>query len=356
MLALAIGPKPFSIDFFGSLLNSTLLEANADLVAECLADTLWFPETTFVEALLSPSTPPERLVTILRLFRTRKDNWLIGACKQFRKHPVPEVAALSREILVRCGESIEGKLAIPAILSTRMVPGTERLSKPSGIILLYIPGGEFLMGSENDRENERPVHRVCLSSFWMSKYPVTNAEYGKFLAEKRGCPKPRYWKESRLNAPNQPVVGVSWKEVQMFCLWSGLVLPTEAQWEYACRAGTKNLYWSGNDEESLMKVAWYFNNSGGQTHAVGEKPANPWGLHDMHGNIWEWTADYYGHYQTDFQSDPTGPENGAERVIRGGSFINPAENLPSTYRSSLPPEKHWHLVGFRVILPTNQKV
>jgi formylglycine-generating enzyme required for sulfatase activity len=345
-LSLSLAPEPFSVEFFRALLRSPSLHSKAELASRCVAETLWFPERCFAEYLMEATQDPVDLMALLRLLRTRHDTWLIESCKSLREHSSSDVSALAKEILLRSAPSIEPQ----ANLNLTPRTGDTMIFDPSGILLLYIEGGEFVLGSPKGRRNESPPHRVKLSPFWISKYPVTNAEYSRFLEATPRGPRPRYWKERRLNAPGQPVVGLSWQEVQLFCRWSGLSLPTEAQWEYACRAGSTTRFSCGDSEESLDTAAWYFNNAFGQTHPVGEKKANLWGLHDMHGNVWEWTADWMGVYSAALQADPLGPERGTERVIRGGSFLNPAENLPSSYRSSLRTGKHWHMVGFRVVL------
>ena len=128
-------------------------------------------------------------------------------------------------------------------------------------------------------------------------------------------------------------------------------MPTEAQWEYACRAGSTTRYCFGDDESGLGEYAWYSANSGGKTHPVGEKKPNAWGLYDMHGNVWEWCQDWYdgGYYANSPTDDPTGPATGSIRVYRGGSWNDPAGRCQSATRIRPPPEFRFiHLLGFRV--------
>ena len=215
--------------------------------------------------------------------------------------------------------------------------------------MVWIPAGEFQMGSATGGEDrERPVHRVTIShGFWLAKYPVTNAEYQKYLEANREAKKPEYWDNSQLNDPRQPVVGVSWHEAQAFCAWAGCRLPTEAEWEYACRAGTRTQYSFGDDEGLLKDYAWYSGNSGGKTHAVGEKKPNPWGLYDMHGNVWEWCQDSPRTYEAKAVIDPVGPENGRARVLRGGCWLYYGRRARSAIRNGLAPGLGSDNFGFR---------
>ncbi|MFO7567681.1 MAG: SUMF1/EgtB/PvdO family nonheme iron enzyme [Enhygromyxa sp.] len=230
-----------------------------------------------------------------------------------------------------------------------------RVIEKAGVELVRIPAGSFMMGSpegeEGRREREGPQHEVVLGEFYLARTPVTNAQYGRFMAACPDAPKPEYWADGRFNQPEQPVVGVSWGEAMAYCEWAGLVLPTEAQWEYACRAGTTSRYWSGDSEEDLARVGWYRENSGNRLHAVGEKDANPFGLYDMHGNVWEWCRDGWAHY------DETKPRVGdglrrepvaeGDRVIRGGSWSSTAHYARSAFRSRNLPGVRFNLLGFR---------
>ena len=221
---------------------------------------------------------------------------------------------------VQCYDQLAGGSAAPA--SGEPAPGTTMVDPKTGITLAYIPAGTFLMGSpasEEGRGDDETQHQVTLSKpFWMGTTEVTNAQYRRFV-EATGHKNPRYWDRSEYNAPKQPVVGVSWNDAMAYAKWAGMSLPTEAQWEYAARAGTTTTWWSGSTEADLARVGWYSSNSDSSLHAVGEKPANAWGLHDVHGNVWEWTADWYGDYPDSSVTDPA-PESGSYRVLRGGGW------------------------------------
>jgi formylglycine-generating enzyme required for sulfatase activity len=221
-----------------------------------------------------------------------------------------------------------------------------------------IPGGRFLMGSpegEGD-DDERPQHEVEVAPFRCAVAPVTNAQYAAF--------DPRHESQEWSGVPrdelaHHPVVGVRWFEAVAFCRWlrrrfPGARLPSEAEWEYACRAGTATRYWSGDSEQDLADVGWYEANSGGRTHRVGEKRANPWGLYDLHGNVWEWTSSPHRGYpfeRAEEDEEEEGDPRGVGRVYRGGGFWVVAPRARAAYRSRwLPGDGVWSL-GFRVVLP-----
>ena len=154
---------------------------------------------------------------------------------------------------------------------------------------------------------------------------------------------------------NGPVVWVSWKNAQAFCKWlSGkagvtIRLPTEAGWEYACRAGTKTEFSAGDKDSDLEKAAWYAANSGDKTHPVGLKAANAFGLFDMHGNVWEWCQDWHGEYPSGALTDPSGASSGSDRVLRGGSWGGPPAACRSAYRYYAAPTHAGNYYGFRVV-------
>ncbi|HLT39377.1 MAG TPA: formylglycine-generating enzyme family protein, partial [Enhygromyxa sp.] len=231
---------------------------------------------------------------------------------------------------------------------------TLRMEK-AGIELVRIPAGRFWMGSPNNEEGrldwEGPRRQVVLAEFWLAATPVTNAQYGRFVAANPAVDKPTYWADRRFNQPEQPVVGISWDDAMAFCAWAGLVLPTEAQWEYACRAGTTTCYWSGDAESDLAQVSWYLGNSNARLHAVGEKQANAFGLFDMHGNVFEWCLDEFADYAIDPRPGDglrCKPVAGGNRVIRGGGWLHIAHLARSAYRGrSHPGASSDFLLGFR---------
>lgn len=189
------------------------------------------------------------------------------------------------------------------------------LTNSIGMEFKPIPAGTFTMG-EGDT-----AHQVTLKkSFEMGVFEVTQEQYEKVMGKN----------PSKFKGANNPVEQVSWNDAVEFCRklselreenTAGHVyrLPTEAEWEYACRSGTSTSYSFGNDKSELGEYAWYKDNSGEKTHPVGKKKPNAWGLYDMHGNVFEWCQDYYGQPSTDPATDPMGPKSGSDRVFRGGA-------------------------------------
>ncbi len=226
------------------------------------------------------------------------------------------------------------------------------ITTKSGIEMVRIPAGSFQMGSRNGRDDERPIHTVWVDSFLMDRHEVTQAEFeklGKLASEPFANP-------SHFKGPDLPVEQVNWPLAARFCnvrsrveglkpcynedngecdfTADGYRLPTEAEWEYACRAGTDGDYSYGGDPRKLGDVAWFADNAGKKTHPVGQKKPNPWGLYDMHGNVAEWCQDVYdkSYYQASPERNPHGPADGELYVLRGGSWKSNADALRSAYR------------------------
>jgi len=210
------------------------------------------------------------------------------------------------------------------------------------IEFILIEPGTFMMGQE---KIATPVHKVEITRpFYLGKYPVTQAQWEAVI---RGNP-------SNFKGQRSPVESVSWNDVKAFLknLNNGkesYQLPTEAQWEFACRAGTRTTYSFGNNKDELGQYAWCLDNSGYLTHPVGQKKPNSWGLYDMHGNVWEWVRDWHGQYENSTAIDPEGPDTGANRVVRGGSWNNNARYLRSAIRNSYGPRDAVSYLGFRLL-------
>jgi len=230
------------------------------------------------------------------------------------------------------------------------VGDTKTLDLPKGVKLelVWIPPGEFMMGSNDGRDEEKPVHRVKLTKgFWMGKYEVTQEQYKAVVGSNPSGYKGLF---GLFGGGRNPVEQVSWDDVVAFCRKVGARLPTEAEWEYACRAGTTTKYHSGDAVYDLAQVAWYRDNSDGKTHPVGGKPANAWGLHDMHGNVLEWCADRYGEYPNHEETNPTRAGSVGARVLRGGSWVSDPSICRSDRRGGISPDSRFLNGGFRVVV------
>ena len=244
-----------------------------------------------------------------------------------------------------------------------------------GMTLRLIPAGEFLMGSPAKASyaqmNEHPQHKVVITRpLYLGIYPVTQGEYLKVMNKQ-----PSFFSgDDRL-----PVENVSWFDAVEFCNalsaieglspfyqikaklvevpeWTspGYRLPTEAQWEYACRAGTTTRFSCGDSQKFLKEYAWYYMNAKQKTHPVGELKPNAFGLHDMHGNVFEWCWDGFdfnsNYYSRSPINDPRGPEQSTARISRGGSFLHPGAAVRSAWRCLSSPDSTAKLSGFRVSL------
>lgn len=221
---------------------------------------------------------------------------------------------------------------------------------------VLIPAGEFVMGSpkgEAKTEEESALekqHKVVISQpFYIGKFELTQAQYQKVMGANPSLTK----------GDDLPVHNVSWQDAQDFCeklakqAGRTVRLPTEAQWEYACRAGTTTAYCNGNTIADLEKVGWFGANSGGKPHAGGEKAANAWGVYDMHGNIREYVQDLFAKEPLADATDPTGPATGDPKnhVVRGGAYTANAATALNCRSATRRPTESIKITGFRVIVP-----
>jgi formylglycine-generating enzyme required for sulfatase activity len=221
-----------------------------------------------------------------------------------------------------------------------------------GMEFVRIPAGTFQMGSNDGYDYERPVHQVTISQpFELGKYPVTQAQWEAVMGNNPS---------EFTGDPTRPGERVSWRDVQRFIKHlnardraAGVTyrLPTEAEWEYAARAGTTTAYSFGGDPAQLDAYGWYGGNSGGTTHPVGQKQPNPWRLYDMHGNVWEWVQNWFDsdYYSRSPATDPQGPDTGSRRVFRGGSWGSDAWDCRSAIRNGAEPGNRLTYLGFRLL-------
>jgi formylglycine-generating enzyme required for sulfatase activity len=254
--------------------------------------------------------------------------------------------------------------AVPAALVLALTVGGCRKKEPAapvpaplrtittatGVEMVAVPAGEFVMGGEGD-DDEKPAHRVRMSAFLMDRTEVTQTSYESLMGSN----------PSKFRGPDRPVESLKWLSALTYCnrrsqkeglkpcydlktqacdfSADGYRLPTEAEWEYACRAGGSGEYCFGNHTAALDDWAWSKENSLGATHPVAQKKPNAWGLYDMHGNVAEWCQDCYSpqSYRQAVVDDPRGPASGEERVLRGGSWSSKAERCRSAARDGQSP-------------------
>ncbi len=279
---------------------------------------------------------------------------------------VPDIAQTNNPSAWRCLEFLQLP-ASPYLWADKSAPATGNrfyravaMDAPTNTV--FIPPGTFRMGSptnEVDRDvKEGPQTAVTISrGCWMARYEVTQGEYLAVMGSN-----PSYF----TGDPNRPVEQVTWYNATNYCAdltqrerLAGRVatnaiyrLPTEAEWEYACRGWTSTRFSYGDDigYTNLANYAWSVDNSGETTHPVGQKLPNPWGLYDMHGNVWEWCQDWYGAYPGGIAVDPRGPATGSLRVIRGGGWSGNAGYCRSAFRYFNWPGGRDDFIGFRVVL------
>lgn len=234
---------------------------------------------------------------------------------------------------------------------------------------VMVPAGSFDMGSpegdEDARGDEKPLHRVTISRpFFIGQCEVTQEQWEEVMgANPYDTERSNMFihipgMEGRLRHPENPAT-VSWEDAQEFisrlnereghALYR---LPTEAEWEYAARAGTATRYSFGDSDDDLERYAWYGEGfTFGSTHPVGTKQPNPWGMYDVHGNVWEWVQDRYdaGYYAVSPAVDPQGPESGTKHAVRGGSWHASADSWRSAFRKAYPPDYRGISIGFRLV-------
>lgn len=251
-------------------------------------------------------------------------------------------------LLVSCAEDIPEPLTEEDLLriigdkptEQEQITLPDKITGRNSAPMMLIPAGEFQMGTPDGESDEKPVHTVYLDAFYLDVYEVTNAQYKRFI-DATGHRALAYWSDLNLNAPEQPVVGVSWHDAVAYCEWAGERLPTEAEWEKAARGGLvgKKYTWgddwpppskAGNFADKAFKRAFPdaalfitgYDDGYAYPASVGKFAPNGYGLYDMTGNVWEWCSDWYdsGYYANSPRRNPMGPNSGTRRVVRGGSW------------------------------------
>jgi len=212
--------------------------------------------------------------------------------------------------------------------------------------MVFVDGGTFMMGSNNGEDDEKPVHEVTLSSYYIGKYEVTQAQWQAVMGNNPS---------DNGSCNNCPVEQVSWNDMQGYIqklnaqTGKQYRLPTEAEWEYAARGGNKSRNYTFSGSDDINSVAWYDGNSGDKTHTVGGKQYNELGIYDMSGNVWEWCADWYGNYRSRRVSNPKGPSSAESRLLRGGSWLGNPQDCRAANRGGYNPDNKFSNFGFRLV-------
>lgn len=343
LIFLALGDPSHFIPFMREVIRRPAFGRTPELLDLILEEAAEVSEEPFVElASLSPGSDPDlwarQLLSLLVLERMGSVR-LDEIAGRLAKHPYPQVQRWLSDRKKAINRAVR----------------QERIATANGAVeLVRVPSGTFLMGSPSYEQgrwkDEGPQHQVTVRSFYIGRYPVTNTEYASFLEANPDVPEPEHWSDRRFNQARQPVVGVSWEEARRFAAWAGGRLPSEAEWEYAARAGTTAPYLEGGSNADLDRIAWYGSNSGGRTHSVGEKAANLWGLYDVLGNVWEWVEDdWHGDYDgapADGSSWMKYPR-GRSRCVRGGSFGFDRQDVRAACRFNGLAAGRSRIVGFR---------
>jgi formylglycine-generating enzyme required for sulfatase activity len=341
LLLLALEEPSLFVPFFREVARTRNFADEPEMVALCVDDAAAVSVLPFVELLEKPPGKNralwQRQMAALRILERIDPPVAEKWAGRLKNHPLK---AIRQRVSRQSFEAAQDVF----------------VAEPTGYPLVLVPGGTFMMGSPEDEagrwDDEGPLREVSVSAFYLGRCPVTNAQYGRFLKAAPTAPEPKYWGDRKYNLPDQPVVGVSWEEAQRFAAWAGLRLPTEAEWEYACRAGTRTRFFSGDTEKDLGRVGWYKGNSKDRLHPVGEKEPNPFGLYDMHGNVYEWTGDdFHGDYKgapADGTAWIDSPKRGDDRVIRGGSWYGEAHYCRSAFRDDDVPGIRDINLGFRL--------
>ena len=230
-------------------------------------------------------------------------------------------------------------------------PPAELIGK-DGAPMVLIPAGEFTMGSDKGDDDEEPIHRLFLDSFYMDKFEVTNGRFAKFVEAIQSEPP---WGFADPEMPvihaDRPVRWVNWMEALGYCLWAGKRLPTEAEWEKAARGTDGRMYPWGNDPPTPVHAVFGLKEGAETVSPIGNRTQgrSPYGAHDLAGNLYEWVADWYddAYYTTNPTVNPRGPLQGTTKVQRGGSYINTPYRLRASFRTKADPTEHEPNVGFR---------
>ena len=323
-------------------------ELLADMVAERVDERMEAREIQKGREQRGAARPESAWETVPDKATPEEVSETIGEALEKTEQPVKEELEVQVEVP---DVTIQREPETPPVEVPPRAPPKEKAIEINGIdfVLVEVPAGEFRMGCSTGAglEHEYPQHKVAITRpFYLGKYEVTQSQWIKVMGSN-----PSYFKSSGL-----PVENISWNDVQSFITKLNAMtgqkfrLATEAEWEYACRAGSDAQYCFGDDENKLDEYAWYSNNSESRTHPVGQKKPNEFGLYDILGNVWEWCADRYSntYYSVSPKNDPKGPASGKDRILRGGCWSSSTIGIRSANRYYKTPTHKYADTGFRI--------
>lgn len=358
LLLMALEDPPLLEPFMNLLVDSPAFSRHTELVLQCIDEASEGSATPFLRVLgpdsRSTSATQFTALQALKALKNLHDPRIVEACQRLKHSSHARVQALALELLAARG-----------IRASSLKAGDVWVHWATGLEFVYVPAGSFQMGG-NERDEEQPLHKVTFArGFWMGKYPVTNNQYGRFLAANPTHREPEYWKDSQFNGAEQPVVGVSWSDALAYCRWADgllltegepppedaavMVLPSEAEWEYAAR-GLQNWEYPWGNQPPTAELA-NFDRKAGRTTPVWQYPKGAsWvGAQDLSGNVWEWCADpWHENYMGAPNDGGVWGTGGHDelRVVRGGGWFSDAYWLRSAYRGGVRNKGLYR--GFRV--------
>jgi formylglycine-generating enzyme required for sulfatase activity len=338
--------RDYCKEFFTSLLSVDSLDKRPKVLTECLSEAKFVEPEPFVAVVRNAHKNPGRAVLVLNSLQGRAQQMptLADAAEKLMSKDSEWLQIVAREFLHRAGR--------PSSATRRSTDDKFVFDDRLQTTFVQIGAGSFKMGRRGAATDADDIqHPVKITkTFLLARTPVTNAQYELFLRD-MGHPRPLHWNDRLFNEPMQPVVGVSWGDAAAYCLWATGRLPSEAEWEFACRAGRTDDFCFGDKDELLDQYGWFRDNSSGSTQAVGLKKPNEWGLCDMHGNVFEWCEDGYNErwYAESPLEDPVMRKEACSRVLRGGSWSNYSEHCFSWIRNHKPPGTANCYIGFRLV-------
>ena len=303
---------------------------------------------------------PATMFGLLSVLWVASDLSLANEAPLAKPEPVPvpaQVPAPAKPHVAESEPKPPGKVHPPSTAGAILKPAGPpqlpvEITGKDGVPMVLVPAGEFTMGSDKGDDDEQPIHRAFLDSFYMDKFEVTNGRFAKFVEAIQSEPP---WgfadKETPVVHSDRPVRWVNWMEAMGYCLWAGKRLPTEAEWEKAARGADGRVYPWGSDAPTPAHAVFGLKEGADTVSPIGnrDKGKSPYGVHDLAGNLYEWVTDWYDEefYKKNPAINPRGPVEGTAKVQRGGSYINNPYRLRSSFRTKGDPTEHDPNVGFR---------